>query len=141
MRTRPRGCSRSSAIHWSAAWCSLHWTTSRCPRRIRRPSPRARQPTGAVTGYQTTTLSSDEGRLDRAGAPRSSPHRPADGRSIRRAVRHYATTQRGDVRKLEGEQDRYRLRVGEYRVIFRYGDGRLIVVVLQVGHRRDVYRS
>ena len=60
---------------------------------------------------------------------------------IRQAVRRFATTQHGDVRKLEGQQDRYRLRVGEYRVIFRHEDGRLIIVVLQVGHRRDVYRS
>ena len=60
---------------------------------------------------------------------------------IRQAVRRYATTQHGDVRKLEGQQERYRLRVGEYRVIFRHEDGRLIVVVLHVGHRRDVYRG
>ncbi|MFN8633465.1 MAG: type II toxin-antitoxin system RelE/ParE family toxin [Chloroflexota bacterium] len=60
---------------------------------------------------------------------------------IREAVRRYATTQLGDVRKLEGEQDRYRLRVGEHRVIFRYERGRLVIVVLRVGHRRDAYRS
>jgi mRNA interferase RelE/StbE len=60
---------------------------------------------------------------------------------IRQAVRRFATSQHGDVRKLEGQQDRYRLRAGEYRVIFRYEDGRLIIVVLQVGHRRDIYRD
>jgi mRNA interferase RelE/StbE len=55
-------------------------------------------------------------------------------------LRRYSATQVGDVRKLEGEQDRYRLRVGEHRVIFRHEQGRFIIVVLRVGHRRDVYR-
>ena len=60
---------------------------------------------------------------------------------IRAAVRRYAATQRGDVRKLEGVEGLYRLRVGEYRVVFRRERGRLVIVVLHVRHRRDVYRS
>lgn len=42
--------------------------------------------------------------------------------------------------KLAGEDDRYRLRVGRYRVIYSVGDGELLVVVVRVGHRKDVYR-
>ena len=60
---------------------------------------------------------------------------------IRAAVRRYATTQYGDVRKLEGQEGHYRLRVGEYRVIFRPERGRLVIVVLHVRHRSDAYRS
>jgi len=41
--------------------------------------------------------------------------------------------------KLSG-QEAYRLRVGDYRVIYTVFDDRLIVVVIDVGHRRDVYR-
>jgi mRNA interferase RelE/StbE len=31
--------------------------------------------------------------------------------------------------------------VGDYRIIYEIEDGRLLVIVIQVGHRRDVYRS
>ena len=42
--------------------------------------------------------------------------------------------------KLVGAGDRYRIRVGRYRVIYSVGDGELVVVVVRVGHRKDVYR-
>ena len=42
--------------------------------------------------------------------------------------------------KLVGTDDRYRIRVGRYRVIYSVGDGELVVVVVRVGHRKDVYR-
>jgi mRNA interferase RelE/StbE len=42
--------------------------------------------------------------------------------------------------KLFGEQDRYRVRVGRYRVIYSIGDEELLVVVVRVGHRKDIYR-
>ena len=42
--------------------------------------------------------------------------------------------------KLAGENDRYRIRVGRYRVIYSVGDGELLVVIVRVGHRKDVYR-
>ncbi len=40
---------------------------------------------------------------------------------------------------LRGREGR-RLRVGDYRVIYEVDDDRRTVTVLQVGHRRDVYR-
>ena len=42
--------------------------------------------------------------------------------------------------KLAGEDDRYRIRVDRYRVIYSVGDEELVVVVVRVGHRKDVYR-
>ena len=42
--------------------------------------------------------------------------------------------------KLAGEQDRYRVRSGQFRVIYSIGDEELLVVVVRVGHRKDVYR-
>ena len=42
--------------------------------------------------------------------------------------------------KLAGEDDRYRVRVGRYRVIYEIGDAELLVFVVRVGHRKDVYR-
>jgi len=37
-------------------------------------------------------------------------------------------------------QERYRLRQGNYRILYTVSDGELIVEVVKVGHRRDVYR-
>jgi mRNA interferase RelE/StbE len=42
--------------------------------------------------------------------------------------------------KLSG-QERYRIRQGAYRVIYAIEDDRLIVLIVKVGHRRNVYRS
>ena len=41
--------------------------------------------------------------------------------------------------KLSG-LDAYRIRQGEYRIIYTIEDDRLVVNVVKVGHRRDVYR-
>jgi mRNA interferase RelE/StbE len=38
-----------------------------------------------------------------------------------------------------GEHGRWRLRLGEYRVVYTIADDRLIVLVLRVAHRREVY--
>lgn len=43
-------------------------------------------------------------------------------------------------RKLSA-QERYRLRLGRYRILYEIHDGRLIVTVIKVAHRREVYRS
>ena len=43
-------------------------------------------------------------------------------------------------KKLRGMQD-YRLRLGEYRILYCIDDNDRIVEVIAVGHRRDVYRG
>ncbi len=43
------------------------------------------------------------------------------------------------TRKLTG-REAWRLRVGRYRVIYQVFDDRLVVSVISVGHRRDIYR-
>ena len=42
-------------------------------------------------------------------------------------------------RQLRG-RDGYRLRVGDYRIIYTIDDGVLLVVVVTIGHRREVYQ-
>lgn len=42
--------------------------------------------------------------------------------------------------KLSG-RDRYRVRQGAYRIIYAVEDERLVVYVVRVGHRREVYRQ
>jgi mRNA interferase RelE/StbE len=44
------------------------------------------------------------------------------------------------VKKLEGEGSLYRLRVGDYPVIYTIEDKLLLVLVLTLGKRADVYR-
>lgn len=41
-------------------------------------------------------------------------------------------------RKLSG-QEKYRVRQGDFRILYLIQDGELIVVVVKVGHRKDVY--
>ena len=42
--------------------------------------------------------------------------------------------------KLKNFSDRYRIRIGAYRIIYEVQDDSLVVLVVELGHRRDVYR-
>jgi mRNA interferase RelE/StbE len=42
--------------------------------------------------------------------------------------------------KLSG-QERYRVRQGVYRIVYEIQDEELVIIVVKVGHRRDVYRK
>ncbi len=42
-------------------------------------------------------------------------------------------------KKLKGE-DAYRIRVSDYRVIYEIDNGKIIVTVVSVGHRKDIYK-
>ena len=42
--------------------------------------------------------------------------------------------------KLSGTDQLYRSRVGDYRIVYAVEDERLLVLVVKVGHRREVYR-
>jgi mRNA interferase RelE/StbE len=42
--------------------------------------------------------------------------------------------------RLAGFDDLYRVRVGDYRIIYRIQDNVLMVVIVRLGHRRDIYR-
>jgi mRNA interferase RelE/StbE len=65
--------------------------------------------------------------------------------SIRARVHTYASSGAGDVRKLSGRSREYRLRVGDWRVVFSLGvdpeTEEPAIVVLSIADRRDVYRS
>ena len=45
------------------------------------------------------------------------------------------------IKRLKGSNDLYRLRVGDYRVIFSIFEDRLIIFIVRVGHRPEIYRS
>ena len=42
-------------------------------------------------------------------------------------------------KKLRGMEDLFRVRVGDYRIVYRIEDDVLVVLVLSVGDRADVY--
>lgn len=44
------------------------------------------------------------------------------------------------VKKLEGEDELYRIRVGDYRVIYQVQDKALIVLVVKLGDRKEIYQ-
>lgn len=45
------------------------------------------------------------------------------------------------VLKMQGVESLYRIRVGDYRIIYEIQDRTLLIAVVKVGHRGDVYRS
>ena len=70
-------------------------------------------------------------RLDRQVVPR-----------ILSAVDSLSTQpQPAGVRKLQGSQRTYRIRVGTYRVIYELYETRLLVEIVRVRHRKDAYRG
>lgn len=44
------------------------------------------------------------------------------------------------VTKLSGAEDLHRIRVGDYRVVYQIKDDILLIVLIRIGHRRDIYR-
>ncbi len=45
------------------------------------------------------------------------------------------------VKKLQGDDNSYRVRVGDFRVIYELDDDVLIVTVIKVGHRNEIYKD
>ena len=47
---------------------------------------------------------------------------------------------KNNIRRLSGpEEALYRLRIGAYRVIFKKDEAHLVILVVRVGHRREIY--
>lgn len=43
--------------------------------------------------------------------------------------------------KLSGAKDIYRVRIGDHRIVYQVIDHRLLVLVVDIGHRRGIYRA
>ena len=62
-------------------------------------------------------------------------------RRVIKAVEALADAPRpSGCKKLQGSEDTYRIRVGDYRVIYSVDDSILIVAIERIRHRREVYR-
>jgi mRNA interferase RelE/StbE len=44
------------------------------------------------------------------------------------------------VKKLQGDDNLWRIRVGAYRIVYEIHDDRLVVLILRVADRKDIYR-
>ena len=66
---------------------------------------------------------------------------PVQKRIVRRlrALRENPRPQ--GVKKLAGEDDLYRIREGDYRIIYTIRNKELIILVVKIGNRKEVYRS
>lgn len=42
-------------------------------------------------------------------------------------------------KKLEGSENRYRIRVGDFRITYETYENQRIIVVLDIGHRKNIY--
>jgi len=64
-----------------------------------------------------------------------------DVQSIVRSIEGLAQNPYPDgCRKLRGEESVFRVRQGHYRIIYEVLNSILVVLVLKVGHRKDIYR-
>lgn len=45
-----------------------------------------------------------------------------------------------DCKKLQGEENLWRIRIGDYRVVYAIYDEKKVVDIISVRHRRDIYR-
>ncbi|HPA47741.1 MAG TPA: type II toxin-antitoxin system RelE/ParE family toxin [bacterium] len=48
---------------------------------------------------------------------------------------------RGPGSEKISDRERYRIRQGDYRILYEIADDVLIVTVVKIGHRRDIYRN
>ncbi|MDE0067811.1 MAG: type II toxin-antitoxin system RelE/ParE family toxin [Acidimicrobiaceae bacterium] len=66
---------------------------------------------------------------------------PKEQRRIQAAIDLLANEPRPpNCAALSGEESVYRVRVGDYRILYEVIDTRLLIHVIRVGRRRDVYR-
>lgn len=84
---------------------------------------------------------------------------PYEVRVARRAARSLASLERREQQRIraaldlladnprppncvamQGEDSVYRVRVGDYRIVYEVQDSVLIVHVVRIGHRREIYR-
>ena len=63
-------------------------------------------------------------------------------RRVRLAIDALGKTPRPNgCKKLSATDNAYRIRVGDYRVLYEIEDRRLVVLVVRVAHRREAYRE
>ncbi|WJX98635.1 type II toxin-antitoxin system RelE family toxin [Curtobacterium sp. SP.BCp] len=91
------------------------------------PDPAPQQYAVELTKRAAETL----GKLDR----------PTQRRILAALVLLQSNPRPPGMTALVGRPGELRVRVGDHRIVYEIVDDRLVVLVLTIGHRRDVYRS
>lgn len=66
---------------------------------------------------------------------------PSARRRVQAAIELLATEPRpSGAKKLAGGGGEWRVRTGDYRIVYEIDDGVLVILVLAVGHRREIYQ-
>lgn len=87
-----------------------------------------------MAGFRILIKTSAAKELEAAGTK-------ADRRRIVERLRALADDPRPKgVERLAGYADRYRIRQGNYRVVYLIDEGRHEITIFKIGHRKDVYR-
>ncbi|MCY6483246.1 type II toxin-antitoxin system RelE/ParE family toxin [Clostridium aestuarii] len=63
-----------------------------------------------------------------------------DANTQKRIIKAILELPKGDIKKLKGIDDIYRLRVGDFRVLFEKNDDELIIIVIDIGNRGQIYK-
>jgi mRNA interferase RelE/StbE len=58
----------------------------------------------------------------------------------RRIIKAIIELPQGDIKKLKGMDEIYRLRVGDLRILFEKNDKELIIIVIDIGNRGQIYK-
>ena len=45
------------------------------------------------------------------------------------------------IKKLRGVDSLYRIRIGDYRLVYEVRSNLLVILVIKIGHRREIYRN
>lgn len=64
---------------------------------------------------------------------------PAQQKRIMEAIKQLPDA--GDIVPYKGKPNFYRLRVGEYHIVYEKRDDKLVIIVVRVGNRGDVYKK
>ncbi|MBN4067745.1 MAG: plasmid stabilization protein [Alkaliphilus sp.] len=62
-----------------------------------------------------------------------------DANTQKRIIKAILKLPKGDMKKLKAIDDIYRLRVGDFRVLLEKNDDNLIIIVIDVGNRGQIY--
>jgi mRNA interferase RelE/StbE len=98
------------------------------------PAGQAQEATRPVTARYRVEVSKPAGKQI-AGLDRT-----AQNRIIDRLTALGDNPRPAGSKKMAGPEAFWRIRVGDYRVVYSIEDARLVVLVLKIGHRREVYR-
>ena len=87
-----------------------------------------------MAGYRLLVKASAAKEIEAAGTK-------ADRRRIVERIRTLASDPRVQgSEKLAGYSDRYRIRQGQYRIVYLIDDRQHEVTIFKIGHRKEVYR-